>query len=447
MLVNNTMHPHIVDAILSAWGPEDECLSYSQVKQYIASKGLIKITNDRSLSRWLRNLVNKGILRKTQEGYFLEMKPKAYQVFDYLSELRQKYSKYIYEGEVGSWISHICALTYLNFDETLLKDYDEKLAFDTISTRIGELFWSLYALRNDIIKRRCGLGQLKLNDNVVREVLFGLLTRSIGERHATEEVVRKYLCHFGRIEEELFDNLWKKNKPTEGVDFVDLLGQDFFFDKIEEDPKSYKKFLKTESFNLDKYSIEELIDKYAKINEWIEQNHKPETPQKEYGYAFTEEEAEQEHKYRTAILTKVAEGIRALDTSMEDFGIIITRHPATMNQYFTPEHILYESVQWASSPPQDDLLRGIWQETFNEEKTFEGMVAERLSNYNSINQENLESLRAKPWVKKELPKRGSFDEILRLYNKKRARHLREDEKAFRRFFGDVDKPKKNNKAR
>ena len=58
----------------------------------------------------------------------------------------------------------------------------------------------LYTLRNDIIKRRCGLSQLKLNDEAVREVLFGLLNRSIGEHHATKEVVKKYSRHLRQTE-------------------------------------------------------------------------------------------------------------------------------------------------------------------------------------------------------------------------------------------------------
>ncbi len=428
------MRAQIVDSILSTWALGDECLTYSQIKQRSVAKGLITETNDRSLSRWLGNLVKNGTLRKTQEGYFLETKPKAYQVFDYLSELRHKYPNYIYEGEVGGWISHVCALTYLNFDETLIQKFDEKLVFDIISTRIGELFGSLYLLKNDILKRRCGLAQLRLNDEVVREALFGLLNKSIGEHHETGDLVKKYLHYLGETEKKMFDLVWEQNKPKGHFDYIDYLGQDFFFENVEEDPQSYKKFLKAESRKIDKYSIEELIDKYTRIQQSIEQKHKPDNPKEEHGYGLTEEESELENTYRTAIQVKVAEGIKALETNTEDFAVILTRHPATMNQYFTPEHILYESMKWAASPPEEDFLKKLWQEIRDEEKTFEAMVAARLSQYNSLTRENIEALKSKFWVKNELCKLGSFDEILRLYAEKRSKRLKDNEKDLKRLL-------------
>lgn len=429
------MRREVIDTILSAWTPRDECLTYSQIKHHIASKGLIKETNDRSLSRWLGNLVKDGVLRKTEEGYFAETKPKAYQVFDYLNELRHKYPKYIYEGEVGGWISHICALTYLNFDETLIQKTDEKIAFDIISTRIGELFEALYLLRNGILKRRCGLASLRFNDIAVREVLFGFLIKSISENCETEEIVKKYSRLLEKNEKLLFDGVWQKNKGT--YDCMDQFEDYIGFDKIEGNPEIYKKYLKDESLDIDKYSVETLIDKYVKINKRIEQKHKPKASQQMYSYTLTREESELENNYRTAILTKVAECIKALETSTEDFGIIITRHPATMEEYFTPEHILYESMKWAASPPDEEVLKKIWQEIHDEEN-FEGMVAERLSNYNNINSEIIEALRSKTWVKNELSKYGTFDEILKLYTQKRNKRLRENRDDFQKVLGMLE---------
>jgi len=423
------MNSSVIDAILSAWTREEESLSYSRIKRHIVGKGIIKKTNDRSLSRWLKNLTDKGILKKTEEGYFLEMKPKAYQVFDYLSELRRKYDNYIYEGEVGGLISHVCALTYLNFDETLLQKDDERQAFDTISVRLAELFWALYELRNAILKRRCGLAQLKLPDDVIRETLFGMLTSSIGEHHATEEIVEKYSTVLRPREKQVFDNLWKTNKPSRKVDYVDRLDHELFFDKIEENLESYKKELKkTASIDLEKYTVEELIKKFVQINEWIQRNHAKEMQEK-HSFAYTQEESELEANYRTAILTKVAEAIKALETSLEDFAVVLTRHPATMNQYFTPEHILYEAMEWARAPPKDEFLKNLWQETLDEEKTFESMVAERISHYRSINIKTLEELRSRPWVQRELSKFGNFDKIIKLYKSKIKKQRQNEEKA------------------
>lgn len=434
MLLNIIMQPSKVDAIIAAWKSETDVLRYSQIKRHLVDRKIIGEKNDRSLSRWLKKLVKEDYLEKTEDGYILKMKPKAYLVFDYLNELRQKYEHYIYEGEIGGWISHLCASTYLNFDETLIGRFDEKLAFDIISVRLGELFGALYLLKNDILKRRCGLAQLRLNDSVVRETLFGLLNRSIGGHRATEELAKAYSSHLGSIEKRSFDKLWKKNRPKYDLDRVDFLGNDFFFDKIEEDPDGYKQSLKKESsLDIEKYTVEELIEKYVEINDWIQRNHKIEL-EKEHGYVLTPEESELESNYRTAILVKVAECTQALGTSTEDFAVILTRHPRTMGQYFTPEHILYEAMEWAREPPKDQLLKKIWQEILEEEKTFEGMVAERLSSFNSINPKIIGSLRSRPWVKKELSKFGSFSEILGLYAIKFKKRLSDDEKARKEFL-------------
>ena len=147
-----------------------------------------------------------------------------------------------------------------------------------------------------------------------------------------------------------------------------------------------------------------------------------------------------EHNYRTAILIKVAECMKVLETSSEDFGVIITRHPATMNEYYTPEHILYESMKWAASPPDDDeALKKLWQRVRDEEKTFESMMADRLSRYNSLNRKILEGLKSKPWVKNELTKFGDFDEILRLYEQKRREHLKGTEIHFKKLMKGLNK--------
>jgi hypothetical protein len=223
--------------------------------------------------------------------------------------------------------------------------------------------------------------------------------------------------------------LWKTNKTGHKIDYVDLLGHELFFDEIEEDPESYKKELKkAASIDLEKYAIEELIEKFVRINEWIQKNHAKEMRKKHF-FTYTQEESELEANYRTAILTKVAEAIRALETSLEDFAVILTRHPATMNQYFTPEHILYEAMEWARAPPKDEFLRNLWQEALNEEKTFEGMVAERISNYRSINTKTLAELRSRPWVQRELSKLGNFDTILKLYTRKIKKQRQNEEKA------------------
>jgi hypothetical protein len=353
-------------------------------------------------------------------------------VFDYLNELRQKYGDHIYEGEIGGMISHLCALTYLNFDETLIKTEEERIAFSTLSIRTGELFGALYELKNVVLKRRCGLAQLKLPDNVIRESFFGMLDRSIGEHQATEEIVRDHSRRLTQALKKDFDRLWEINRP-QGEDITDFLEPELFFDRIEKNTEGFRKQLKkTGSIDLDKYTTEKLVEKSVQITKWINKNHEKEM-QEHHSFAYTTEESELESNYRTAILTKVAEGINALRTNTEDFAVIITRHPATMNEYYTPEHVLHEAIEWARRPPEDGWEKEIWQEIHDEEKTFEGMVAERLITFGRFPARTYARMRSFQWLRRDLSGYGDFGTILKLYSKKRKKHLQDQKKAMLAF--------------
>ncbi|MEM3642105.1 MAG: hypothetical protein QXH37_09315, partial [Candidatus Bathyarchaeia archaeon] len=308
-------------------------------------------------------------------------------------------------------------------NEALIQTEEEQIAFNTLSIRIGELFWALYELKNAILKRRCGLAQLKLPDIVIREIFFGMLNRSIGEYRSTEEIVKKYSRHLIQMSKKDFDIIWKNNL-TRGESFADLLLDEIILEKIEKDIRSYKKHLKEKaSINLDKYTIEELVEKFIQINNWIKKNHEKEM-EEHHSFVLTTEESELESNYRTAILTKVAEGINALRTNTEDFAVVITRHPATMNEYYTPEHILKEAIEWARKPPEDSWGKRIWQEIHEKEKTFEGMVAEWLITFGRFDVRTYAKMRNLPWVKREMSQYGDFSTILKLYSQKRKEYLR-----------------------
>jgi hypothetical protein len=422
------------DATISAWQHEGEILTYKKIKQHLVSKKVIKETNDSSLSRWLKSLEREGILKKVERGYQLELKPKTYQVFDYINELRQKYSPYIWEGEVGGLISHVSASTYVNFDANLLQEDDEKEAFSTLSIRIAELFYALYDLRNTILKRRCGLRDLRLPDEVVREVFFSFMANSIGSHCATEELVKKYCKFIRNPMKSGFRKFFNRNKwiPDKKNMAYESLLDEIVLEEILPDVKGYKEHLKKEAFiDIDKYSEDELIEKFIRINQKIEENHERELvlarEKGEGGFMLTNEESELEGNYRMAILTKVAECIKAQKTDLEDFAIILTRHPSTMSRYYTPEHVLYNAMEWAKNPPEDEALKDLWLRTYKQEKSFEGMVAEHLATMSRFSVRQYENLRSKPWVIKELSKYGNFDVVIELYTqkltlKKRKRH-------------------------
>ena len=424
--------------ILTAWKSEGEILRYKRIKQFAVNKGIISETNDRSLSRWLRKLVQEDLLEKTEKGYALKTKPKVYQVFDYLDELRRNSADQIYDGEIGGMISHICALTYLSFDEKLIRTKEERIAFDTISVRIGELFWALYKLRNTLLKRNCGLPQLKLPEGVVRETFLGMLVESVGKRHATEELVNNYSNQLIPARKKIFDYLWDINRRRSEVNDETFLEPDLFFGKIEKNPESYKKELKKRaSIDLDKYSAEELLEKLARTRDWIRKNHEKEMKE-QHCFSYTREESELESNYHKAVLAKVAEGIKARHSTTEDFAIVVTRHPATLDDYYTPEHILREAIEWAKKPPEDDWGKSIWKEYWDDEKTFEGMVAERLALFGWHHPvDTYARVRLAPWIERELKGVGDFNTILRLYSQKRKLKLKEERAIRSRFLSEI----------
>jgi hypothetical protein len=427
-----------IDAILSAWKDEGESLHYREIKQFVVYKGIIKETNDRSLSRWLKNLVKDGLLQKSEKGYTLKKRPKVYQVFDYLDELRQKYGDHIYEGEIGGIISRVCALTYLSFNENFVQTKEERIVLDALSVRIGELFWALYELRNILLKRRCGLPRLRLPDDVVRETFFHMLVKSIGKHCATEELVKKYSGHLTSADKQVFNCIWEINHQRPEFGYDNIIEHDMFFDKIEANPQFYKKELKKEEkLDLDKYTAEELAEKYVQIEERIRKNHEKDMETK-HSFSYSQQEAELESKYRTATLTKLAERIRAINGTTEDFAIVVTRHPATLNEFYTPEHVLHEAIEWARKPPEDDKVgERIWQENYEDEETFEGMVAERLIAFGRFPARTYSKMMGHSWLKKELSGLGDFKKILRLYTKKRRRQLQEDRTRSRRFLDQI----------
>lgn len=427
MLLSNIMQTSKIDAILSAWKDEGHTLRYKHIKQYLVHKSVIKETNNRSLSRWLKNLVKSGLLEKNERGYTLKKRPRVFQAFDYLNELRQKYGDHIYEGEIGGIISHVCALNYLCFDENLVQTKEERIVLDALSVRIGELFWALFEFRNILLKRSCGLPRLRLPDDAVRETFFQMLVKSIGEHHATEELVKKYSSHLTPANKQTFNCIWKVNCQEPELSYNDIIEHDMFFDEIEANPQFYKKVLKKEEkLDLDKYTVEDLAEKYVRIEESIWRNHEEDIKTKQ-GFSYSQDEAELGSRYRTATLTKLAEKIRAVNGTTEDFAIIVTRHPATLNEFYTPEHVLHEAIEWARKPPKDDKVGGmIWREIREDEKTFEGMVAERLVTFGRFPARTYSEMAGNPWLKRQLSDLGDFKKILRLYAKKRRKQLQED---------------------
>lgn len=430
------MQPNIRDAIIATWQSQQETKKFKEIKQNLVNRGFINDTNDTSLTRWLKQLEKDGFIKKVNKGYYtLELHPKKYQIFDYLNELREKYGQYIWDGEVGSWISHLCASTYINFDDTLLKEQDEIEAFSVISTRIGELFATLYDLRNAILKRRCGLKELNLPDEVIREVFFGYLNMGMGDNLDTEELVKQNRNLLSDMWKSDFDRFYERNKWNADKSILEnILIDEVFLEEIFQHVEGYKQDLKKELLDVDKFSEEELIEKYTQINKRIKKNHygnkRTMKDQDFVSFVYTKQESKMESMWRTAVMVKVAEYIRALGTNLEDFAVVLTRHPSTMHRYYTPEHVLYDAMEWAKESPKDETLKVLWQEAKKREGGFDGMVASQLATTHFTVQQ-FKELSSKPWVMKELRQYGNFDNIIRLYIKKKQERAKKNTDVFK----------------
>jgi len=267
-----------------------------------------------------------------------------------------------------------------------------------------------------------------------------MLVDSIGRHRATENLVSDCSNLIVPERKKDFDYLWDINSRKSKANDETFLEPGLFLSNIEKNPEFHKKELKKRaSIDLDRYSAEELLDKLARTRDWIRKNHEKEIKE-QHGFAYTREESELESGYHKAVLVKVAEAIKARHSTTEDFAIIATRHPATLDDYYTPEHILREAIEWAKRPPEDDWGKRIWKEIWNDEKTFEGMVAERLVLFGRNHPvDTYAKMRIAPWIERELEGVGNLGTILKLYSQKRKLKLKEDKARRSEFLSMMSK--------
>jgi arginine repressor len=95
----NLANQAIRDALFSAWSSGDEILKFCEIVKYLNEKGIINRKNKMTVSRWLKKLETEKVIEKVslkggkRQGYKLKLKPSEYHLFDYLNELRKKFSK------------------------------------------------------------------------------------------------------------------------------------------------------------------------------------------------------------------------------------------------------------------------------------------------------------------------------------------------------------------
>jgi hypothetical protein len=308
---------------------------------------------------------------------------------------------------------------------------------------MGEIYAAIESLRNVIIQRYAGL-DAPMDEIVDREVFFAILKKNIEEEGTTEELVTKYRPQLEKIHEIPHD--WSHDSPYKKVVtnyfkakdnklmFIQQLYTDIWYLKqIFYNIEGYKKDLKIDGFNVDKHELNSpqgLLSRYKALVERMEEGK------------YKAEEVDTESQLHVAVLIKVAEKIKEMNIDLDDFAIILARHPFTIDRYNSAEYTLYDAVKWVSEgPPKDALLNSVWLRERQECKTNEAMIASRLLTNTHFGIEEYRSLRSKPWVVKELSKIANFDDVLRIYK----RRLNQKFRRKKRFIDDIRKETKGTK--
>lgn len=431
MKTTSINNPANRDTLFSAWSLEKPVLSFTEIVNHLHEKGIVKKKHHKTVSNWLKKLIKEKIVKKVQDGYKLMLKPEEYQLFNYLSNLRNKYEGYVYHGEVGGILWKMCMLNILGFpteiQAQIFKDQEADIALNMLLIRLGEIFGALEALRNIIVERMAGL-PVSMVDIIDREVFFAFLTKSINEEGTTDQLMSRYKKnlkeHYNIGYKSFFSTPYSHAAKTyfahvdgnssqhlsDGlkayVENTEMLRQ------ILRNVEDYKERLEKEGFHVDKHNLkgpQGLIERYFRASEKLETEK------------HSHKDVEVWHQLRDAILVKAAENLNNMGGfDLDDFAIIITRHPSTMDRYYTAEHTLYDAMKWAFEEPKSEypfLKRG-WLREKKKLKTLEAVIANHLFGVAHHSVEEYRALRRKPWVIKELCVRADFDEILRIYEKK-----------------------------
>ncbi|MEM0253240.1 MAG: hypothetical protein QXK78_01605 [Candidatus Bathyarchaeia archaeon] len=203
---NYELSPHVLDALVSLWPSHEEPLSFTQIHHGLVKKGIIKnIKNKMATSRILKRACEKGIIKKEEEKYYLNIAPENFRLFDFLTRLRE-------QGEIYTSIVNGLMVHFL-ICETLPKAFslgeDRKLPdpipdqlispIDYVGTNgftainaLAILLFRLASIFNAIRAYIMGIQTFRwwedkaLPDYVLKQVLLEFLPFMIGEVHGQD---------------------------------------------------------------------------------------------------------------------------------------------------------------------------------------------------------------------------------------------------------------------
>jgi hypothetical protein len=430
---------YVDKSILDLWNdaPGSE-LNATRIVSAMVEKGIAK---HRTL-RHLRRLVeNKALVKRNdtrQVLYTLRVKSSEFDQIEYVRNLESAVSKngMSYRWGVGGGFSHMACGTIVGFPE-LQEDSDPDVNFvvGTLLESASKIFVDLEYLRDILILRRAGV-RIKLPETVLRDLILMTHVKALDhELGETKEVARKLLPSLSYWK-EIVELLWKSNNaelpdpadPNEGMNSMTFTQS---FEKL----LPAKNYLKEEGLDISRYSLQELADKFRRMEEKTEEYTTTEfekmDPKDNSGLRsvlLPKEMSEQHSLIGLGYAVKLAELFASKGLhEKQDLALVITRNPRTMDTQTTDEQILLEFIEAAKE--HNPEIHGLSEE---ETARYLGRMFGEV--YVNVSRSEIDALRNRPSLKQALA--GHMESFYQEYHVARDKMIRFEEEIDRETYSD-----------
>lgn len=190
-----------LNEILKLWGNR-EVLRFSEIHKGLVELGIVKPRDKKKTVRILNGLMQRGLVEKASEGYRLTVKPKQFNMIEYIGKLVKHYGakRYIYEGRVGGRFWSLAELMLIGFpdlDRERLRKLEEvypalRLTMEVLMVRLARIYDALrelaYILRARLEGKRIDrFSELRdIRERILRETLLELVPYYLGDRAGVE---------------------------------------------------------------------------------------------------------------------------------------------------------------------------------------------------------------------------------------------------------------------
>jgi hypothetical protein len=314
-------------------------------------------------------------------------------------------------------------------------DPDVNFVVGTLLESASKIFVDLEYLRDILILRRAGV-RIKLPETVLRDLILMTHVKALDhELGETKEVARKLLPSLSYWK-EIVELLWKSNNaelpdpadPNEGMNSMTFTQS---FEKL----LPAKNYLKEEGLDISRYSLQELADKFRRMEEKTEEYTTTEfekmDPKDNSGLRsvlLPKEMSEQHSLIGLGYAVKLAELFASKGLhEKQDLALVITRNPRTMDTQTTDEQILLEFIEAAKE--HNPEIHGLSEE---ETARYLGRMFGEV--YVNVSRSEIDALRNRPSLKQALA--GHMESFYQEYHVARDKMIRFEEEIDRETYSD-----------